>query len=393
MSNILSIFADFWPSLLDIPGFFLQFITPIVKATTKTARNTQTFFTLPEYSKWMESTKDNGKGYTIKYYKGLGTSTNTEAKEYFSNLDLHQVPFATLSSDKILPLGDEDDLTDVLPDVVSSGSDLIDMAFRKKRVDDRKKWLNKLQKDTFFDYAAAAIDGVKYSDFVNRELILFSAYDNQRSIPHLFDGFKPSQRKVLYACIKRNLKNELKVAQLAGSVAELSAYHHGEKSLQDTIVNMAQNFCGSNNINLLTPSGQFGTRRMGGKDHASARYIFTKLEKVTRTIFHPDDDELLDYIQEEGQTIEPVFYMPVIPMALVNGTDGIGTGWSSTINNYNAYNIIENIRRKIAGQPLQPMNPYYYGFDGNVSTYVFDHSSRPLFGVALTMLFRLRFLS
>ena len=87
---------------------------------------------------------------------------------------------------------------------------------------------------------------------------------------------------------------------------------------------MAQTFVGSNNINLLTPSGQFGTRRMGGKDHASPRYIFTALEKITRTIFHPDDDELLSYLNDDGLSIEPEYYMPVIPMLLVNGSDGIG---------------------------------------------------------------------
>lgn len=83
--------------------------------------------------------------------------------------------------------------------------------------------------------------------------------------------------KVLYTCFKRNDKSEIKVAQLAGSVAELSAYHHGEQSLAMTIINLAQNFVGSNNINLLRPEGQFGTRLSGGKDAASPRYIFTWL--------------------------------------------------------------------------------------------------------------------
>lgn len=112
---------------------------------------------------------------------------------------------------------------------------------------------------------------VSYADFVNLELVLFSNADNVRSIPSLVDGVKPGQRKVLYTCIKRNDKKEVKVAQLAGSVAEHSAYHHGEQSLCSTIVNLAQNFVGSNNINLLEPRGQFGTRLAGGKDSASPR--------------------------------------------------------------------------------------------------------------------------
>lgn len=254
-----------------------------------------------------------------------------------------------------------------VPEKPISGTDLIDMAFSKGRVEDRKNWLNSLEKDTFLDYGAAHKNGVKYSEFINKELILFSQADNQRSISHIMDGFKPSQRKVLYACIKRKLKAEIKVAQLAGYVGEHSAYHHGEQSLNGTIVNMAQSYCGSNNVNLLTPSGQFGTRRMGGKDAASPRYIFTKLEKITRTIFHPDDDALLNYLNDDGMPIEPEFYMPVIPMVLVNGSDGIGTGWSSNVPNFDPRLVISNLRKMIAEEPLQKMTPHYYGFHGEVS--------------------------
>ena len=166
--------------------------------------------------------------------------------------------------------------------VVTSGSELIDMAFSKSKVEARKKWLNGIEQNTFLNYSNAQKNGVNYSEFVNRELILFSVADNVRSIPHVMDGFKPSQRKVLFACFKKKLKNEIKVAQLAGYIGEHSAYHHGDMSLNGTIVSLAQNYCGSNNINLLFPSGQFGTRRMGGKDHASSRYIFTRLEKIAR---------------------------------------------------------------------------------------------------------------
>ena len=106
---------------------------------------------------------------------------------------------------------------------------------------------------------------VSYKDFINKELVLFSNCDNERSIPSLVDGFKPGQRKVMFTCLKRNDKKEVKVAQLAGSVGEKSAYHHGEASLMGTIINLAQDYVGSNNINLLLPNGQFGSRLQGGK--------------------------------------------------------------------------------------------------------------------------------
>jgi DNA topoisomerase-2 len=187
------------------------------------------------------------------------------AKEYFSNLDIHEIHFNRISVDTVTANDDEID------NAITSGSGLIEMAFSKNKVEERKKWLNRVEKDTFLNYRVAQKHGIKYSDFINRELVLFSQYDNVRSIPHLLDGFKPSQRKVLYACFKKKLKNEIKVAQLAGYIGEHSAYHHGDMSLNGTIIGMAQSFCGSNNVNLLYPSGQFGTRRMGGKDHASAR--------------------------------------------------------------------------------------------------------------------------
>jgi len=118
----------------------------------------------------------------------------------------------------------------------------------------------------------------------------------------------------------------LKVAQLGGYIGEHSAYHHGEQSMYSTIIGLAQNFVGSNNINLMAPNGQFGTRAQGGSDAASPRYIFTHLSTITRKIFHAADDPLLSYLDEDGKKIEPEWYMPVIPMVLVNGADGIGTG-------------------------------------------------------------------
>ena len=288
------------------------------------------------------------------------------AKEYFSNLDTHEIHFNEISSD-IINIDDENVEEPMSPDTITSGSGLIDMAFSKNKVEARKQWLNSVEKNTFLNYSNAQKNGVKYSDFINRELILFSIADNARSIPHIMDGFKPSQRKVIFACFKKKLKGEIKVAQLAGYIGEHSAYHHGDMSLNGTIIGMAQSYCGSNNINLLYPSGQFGTRRMGGKDHASARYIFTRLEKIARAIFHPDDDALLNYLNDDGISIEPEFYMPVIPMVLVNGSDGIGTGYSSTIQNHDPREIIANIRKMIHGDEPELMHPQFAGFTGEVS--------------------------
>ena len=171
-------------------------------------------------------------------------------------------------------------------------------------------------------------------------MLNFSIADLERSVPNLMDGFKPSQRKVLYGCIKKGLYSDIKVAQLSGYISEHSSYHHGEVSLQGTIINMAQDFVGSNNINLLYPSGVFGTRILGGKDAASPRYIFTHLMPVTKVLFNEHDNKLLDYLDDDGVSIEPKYYIPIIPMLLVNGSEGIGTGYSTNIPCYNPDEII-----------------------------------------------------
>ncbi|KAG9773579.1 DNA topoisomerase 2 [Exophiala dermatitidis] len=333
-----------FPSLLKIPKFLVEFITPIVKVYKGDPKNpsqSRAFYTMPEYEAWKEAHKHE-RGWEHKYYKGLGTSTSEDAQQYFNDIDKHHKEF------------------DVMKDEEAS---LIELAFSKKKADERKEWLRQFKAGTYLDHSAKIIS---YSDFVNKELILFSMADNVRSIPSVVDGLKPGQRKVMYACFKRNLKKDMKVAELAGLVSGMTAYHHGEASLQQTIVGLAQDFVGSNNVNLLEPSGQFGTRNQGGNDCASARYIHTRLSPFARKLFHTDDEALLKYNTDDERTIEPEVYAPIIPMVLVNGADGIGTGWSSYIPNYNPEDIVENLKRRMNGEEWKPMQPWYRGFKGEV---------------------------
>ena len=338
---IINFIHTFWPSLIKINGFMRQFITPILKATK--GSEVHSFYTIPEYKKWIESKGGKIKGYKIKYYKGLGTSSNKEAQEYFSDIQRHRIDFEYQSN---------------------KDEESIDMAFNKKKAEERKNWILNFDPNT--PPLDLNVDKITYEKFINRDLILFSMYDNQRSIPCLCDGLKPSERKILCGCFKRNLRDEIKVAQLVGYISEHSAYHHGETSLSGTIVAMAQNFVGSNNINLLLPLGQFGTRNKGGKDSASPRYIFTNLNKVTRHLFNSNDLPLMDYIVEEGQKIEPKYYLPIIPNILVNGCEGIGTGWSSNIPCFNPHEIVESIKNKIKNGQFLKIYPWYKGFQGEI---------------------------
>ena len=335
---IMNFFHASFPSLLLIPGFLKKFITPIVVVSR--GKETKEFFSLPDYEEWKKTTPDYSK-WVAKYFKGLGTSTAENARAYFKNLK---------NLVKIFEWSD-------------TSSELIDRSFNKNRADERKAWILNFESGKQIDQTKEIIP---IHDFVDKELILFSRYDVERSIPSAIDGLKPSQRKVLYAAFKRNMTTDTKVAQFSGYVAEKSAYHHGEVSLQGTIVGMAQNYVGSNNLNFLVPSGQFGSRLMGGKDSASARYIFTRLSPETRKIFPSVDDNLLKYLDDDGDQIEPEYYVPTIPTLLVNGATGIGTGFSTNIPSYNPKDIAKNVRRMIAGETPLAMTPWYRGFKGVV---------------------------
>eukprot|EP00731_Ephydatia_muelleri_P019883 Em0012g708a len=340
-----------WPHLLK-RNFVEEFITPLVKVSKGSQE--KPFFSLPQFEKWKAET-ENAHTWRVKYYKGLGTSTAKEAKEYFSDMDRHRIPFRYE--------GESDDKA-------------IELAFSKKQADNRKEWLtswlqhrNELRGQGLNDsyLYGEQIDFISFADFINKELILFSNMDNERSIGSVVDGLKPGQRKVLYTCFKRNDKREVKVAQLAGSVAEHSAYHHGEQSLMSTIINLAQTFVGSNNLNLLLPIGQFGTRLHGGKDAASPRYIFTKLSPLARLLFPAVDDNLLAYQFEDNMKIEPEWYCPILPMVLVNGCEGIGTGFSTNVPNYDVREIVTNLKALLAGRPATDMKPSFKGFHGLVA--------------------------
>ncbi|XP_042332431.1 LOW QUALITY PROTEIN: DNA topoisomerase 2-alpha [Sceloporus undulatus] len=344
-----------WPSLLR-HRFLEEFITPIIKVSKN--KEEIPFYSIPEFEEW-KSSNPNYKNWKIKYYKGLGTSTSKEAKEYFAEMARHRIPFKYS--------GPEDD----------AAITLVTQPLAKKKVDDRKEWLTNFMEDRRQrklhglpdDYLyGKATTYLTYNDFINKELVLFSNSDNERSIPSLVDGLKPGQRKVLFTCFKRNDKREVKVAQLAGSVAEMSSYHHGEASLMMTIINLAQNFVGSNNLNLLQPIGQFGTRLHGGKDSASPRYIFTMLSPLARLAFPAVDDSVLKFLYDDNQRVEPEWYVPIIPMVLINGAEGIGTGWSCKLPNYDIREVVNNIRRMLDGDELLPMVPSYKNFKGTIDS-------------------------
>ncbi len=334
---IINYFHHFWPKLIE-RGYLSFCITPIVKVYK--GKKVLEFYTLNKYEEWMKTAQ---QPYKTKYFKGLGTSTAAEAREALKNINQKLIEFQ------------RDDECD----------EHVSLAFNNKRSDDRKEWLMQRYDPN------ASIDRnertVNVSDFINYELSHFSTYDCARSIPNLMDGLKPSQRKIIYVAMKNCVKNEMKVGQLGPLVSQLTDYHHGEQSLMDAIINLAQDYVGSNNVNLLLPLGGFGTRLQNGSDAASPRYIFTKLNPIATKIFDTRDSGLLKQLDSDGTKIEPQWYAPVLPMILVNGALGIGTGFSTSVLQYNPKDIAKYIAYKLNGKkPKRTLMPWYRGFNGTI---------------------------
>jgi len=243
----------------------------------------------------------------------------------------------------------------------------INLAFDKEREDDRKEWiLDNLKTETL----DTTMNEVDISDFIHHDLVQFSIEDVSRSLPSIMDGFKPSLRKIMHVCFKREIGHRvdpIKVENLAGKVSADTSYHHGNASLTGAIVGLAQDFPGANNLNLLFPDGEFGARTDGGKTAAQPRYIFTFLENITEYIYRNDDNSILNWLVEDGTKVEPEYFAPIIPMILVNGSRGIGTGFSTNIPSCNVIDIVKNLRKLINGDEAENLTPWYRGFNGTIT--------------------------
>lgn len=344
---ILNMISTFWPELIEF-GFMASMMTPIVrvnKSSEQLSKSAINFYSEHDYKKWLDETP-NTSSYKIKYYKGLGTITKSLAVELFSDLEnLKIIYYADESTDESIKLG-----------------------FDKKYADNRKKWILDYNPNDEKNHLDVLQKKVSITEYINKELIQFSHYDTHRSIPNVLDGFKPSQRKIIYTALKiMKPGKEYKVAQFGPEVAKQTEYHHGENSLFGAIINMAQDYVGSNNNNLLLPLGQFGTRLCNGSDHAAPRYIFTNLSPISKKLFNEDDGKLLHYLTVENSKVEPKYYIPILPVILLNGSKGIGTGFSTTIYSYNIKDIVKVILDKIDGKKIKyDIDPYYNGFKGDI---------------------------
>lgn len=206
-------------------------------------------------------------------------------------------------------------------------------------------------------------------DSVNKEQLTTSETHPYRYIPSVRDGLVPLQRKVLHTLLQQKSRKEIRVDQLGRNVSAFFTRNSDQAEIQESILKLAQNSVGANNINYLKPDGWFGSRQQGGENAADGRFIYTQLSDVTRSIFPEEDERLLVRRMRKGKLGEPKTYFPVLPMILVNGYEASGQDWQTCIPPYDPRDIIENLRRRMKGSSksdMQPMQPWFRNWTGHV---------------------------
>lgn len=340
---IMNLFACKYPSLLQ-RGYIKYLRTKILQGVKN--KQKVKFYTMNEYEEWKKQTPDHDS-WTFKYYKGLGTSNDSDIEDESKAMRI------------VLTLYDQ------------QAPDSLRLAFDQSLANCRKEWITKWVPDP----SVEALQYQPISSFIHHEFIQFSIADIVRSIPGFMDGLKVSQRKIMWGALKnwRNGKTKkkgengtYKVAQFASYVANKVGYHHGEKSLEKAIVAMAQDFVGSNNLPLLQKDGEFGTRNQLGADASAGRYIFCAPHWSTPLIFRKEDTPILEIQLEEGEKIEPKTLLPILPLHVLNGVVGIGSGFSSSIMSHNPIDLCYWYEARIKGLPLPKLVPWFNGFKGKI---------------------------
>lgn len=318
---IMNFFLTTFPTLCQRPDPVISsMMTPIVRI--KVPRQPDMVMFDEHRYKQLEESGNLQKAKVI-YYKGLASSRAEDVAE-------------TFNKKRVLYHCDENASMTMLK------------CFHNDFSDYRKGWI-----DSYIPGQGESLDDVgplshcTYSDFCNNSLITHSVYNAERMIPHLMDGLVTARRKVLFTVMDKGLhynKDSFKVDRLAAAVAERTAYHHGEGNLTGVITGMANDYVGGNNIPLLDRDGLFGTRNHGGHDAGQGRYIHTRMDKLTHLIFRSEDNPVLTYLMDDGRSVEPMFYVPIIPMALVNGCEGIGTGYACSIPMFNPIDLVNAVK-------------------------------------------------
>lgn len=323
---ILNFFNIFFPNLLK-RNVIKLLSTPLIRAyPTKKGKFIEEFYNIAEYNEWIKH--NNTSEYKIKYIKGLATHSNMEIKHMFKRIENNVYTFIA-----------DDNCDENFEIYFGNDPD-------KRKVILANETIYK-EDDQEIDYKNKKISCSYQLNINTKEFQL----DNiQRKMPHIIDGLNQSRRKVLAGSIKKfkQSNSSVKVFQLGGYIAETMSYHHGSDSLNKTIINIAQNFAGARNIPLLLPLNQFGSRFKGGSDAGSARYIDTKLNKPVTDLLYPHiDNDLLEYNIIDGQIAEPKYFVPILPMAILESVSLPSSGWKIETHARDINQVIKNVKNLI----------------------------------------------
>lgn len=352
MGLAFNLFHSNWPELIEL-GFICSFPTPLVKVWRRPKNDGVPkpeemipFYSEKDYETWRKANPESS--WVHKYYKGLATHEPAECRYILKHKLITTYYYGETEEEKRI------------------SKEHLEMVFKPKMEEQRKKWILNILKNPL-EELPYNVPRETIKNFIDHRLINFCNADNIRSIPCLYDGLKPSQRKVLYAFLYTdNRAKAIKVNSLSGKIIEKVAYHHGEASANETIINLAQNYVGATNLNLLRPSGDFGSRSLNGKDHGSARYISVGKLSYIDYIFNEVDLNLLEANYDDGARVEPQYFMPVVPLVLMTGASGIGYGFATRISCYNPKDIVANLKNLINAEPMDQIIPWFRGFKGEI---------------------------
>ena len=336
-------FFSSYTNLLE-SGFLSARLTPVMTAIKGKVR--RKFYSNSEFEKWKNITPDFDT-YTMKYFKGLGSATDEIITETF------MAPV-----EQAITCDTED-------------RDILGLAMNADATDDRKelyRMLHALKPSERLDSSKIAA----VQQIVFEELIQFAIAANERAIPKAMDGLKISYRQAVFTLLQSK-GGWQDMSVITGWIKAKTKYHHAEEAMIETLVGMAQDYPGSNNIPFLLGEGGYGSRMGGGKDHAKGRYLKGQGSPILRKLFRPEDDILLKYVYEDGDKVCVETYFPIAPPQLFNRSTGVGWGWSSDTPNYHPFDIFNSMKAFIAhikdGQTRRHFTtlldlPWYRGYDG-----------------------------
>lgn len=335
-----------YPSLVA-RGFIWLLRTPIIRVMK--GRICYRFLSNSEYEMWKNSTPDHAS-YSLKYYKGLAKAVGDDVDRDYDDRDRCN----------IMCLYDD------------AAETALKLAFDRKLADVRKDWMLTWKQSVIVE----DLRQLPISTMITEELIQYSLANIERSIPGM-DGLKQSQRKIIYGASvlwsssgKKTFMvkpEDTLINVLNGEVMKSTAYHHGESSVYKTVIWMGQSYVGSNNLPLFKHGGFFGSRNDCGKDHGEPRYLETAPTNIMNYIFRAEDEPILTKQLYNGKQIEYKFYLPVVPIEVINGCTGVGSGWSTSIPPHSPLDVANwFIQHLKTGEPPEAIMPSYKGFKGTV---------------------------